>query len=996
MKRFFLFIALAFVCDIYAQTTPDLLKNRKDSVLMIHWVDSIFDSLSTEEKIGQLFMPVIEVKNSDQHKEKVGKYIKSLYIGGILYSKGDPISQANLTNFAQENSRVPLLISLDGEWGLSMRLSDTPRFPRNMMLGAVSNDSLIMEYGKEVGRECREMGIHINFAPVLDLNSNPANPVINTRSFGEDKDEVARKTICYSKGLEANGVMAVGKHFPGHGDTSVDSHLALPVIKHDSTRMFDYELSTFREFINAGLSGMMVAHLSVPSLDKVEGRPSSLSENLVNGVLKRDLGFTGLVFTDGLAMKGVSQENEHCVRALLAGNDILLGPINLEEQVLSVRKAVSDGRIPLNLIEEKCYKVLKYKYILGLYKKQFINTENLIARLNTPNAVKLNRTLHSKAITILKDDNTILPLKRLDEKTITGVSVGESEKEQFLYTLEKYGVDKTIVAVSAKHKDEINNIVRQSRSSNLVVVGIFSDNAADVSLVRNICAGKRFILAFFISPYKMSAYKTLIPEADAVIMAYESSDIAQEYAAQAIYGGIDVNGKLSVSIPGLFTLGCGIDREKVRLGYGVPEQENMSSRVLKKIDKIVEEGMNDEAFPGCQILVAKNGTIIFEKSYGYFDYAKSKSVENDDVYDLASVTKCAATVPAVMKVRDDYKVFMSQKLSKYIPELKGTDKATLTFKEALFHETGMAPSHPFYLMAIDIEGLGEPLYKNTRDVDYRLQVDKKLYANSNYKYLPNLVSDTEHDDFNLCVAENLYVNKVFKDSVFRKLTEIPIKNRGRYKYSCLNFVMLRKAVENISGKQIDKYLDKEIYAPLGIKKMMYNPLRKIQKEKIAPTENDHFLRKQILIGHVHDEIAAFEGGVEGNAGLFANADDLAKLLQLYLNNGEYGGERIFSEETAKLFTMSKSSKSRRGLGFDKPNVQKPQNSPTFLNVPASVYGHTGYTGTCFWIDPDNQLIYIFLTNRVYPNRWNNKLYSNNYRTRIQELLYESIITPKNK
>lgn len=990
-KSFGLLFALCLTASVSAGKIPQIYALQTDSVAMSHWVDSVFDSMTPDERIGQLFMPVVEVKNTAANKEVLRKYIRDYKVGGVLYSKGTASDQAELTNFGQSQARIPLFVSLDGEWGLSMRLEGTTRFPRNMMLGALSNDSLIYAYGQEVGRQCREMGIHVNFAPVLDLNSNPANPVIGTRSFGEDKELVAQKAIRYGQGLESYGVMAVGKHFPGHGDTSVDSHHALPKLAHDSARMYGYEIAPFKQYIDAGLSGMLTAHLEIPSLDTENNRPSSLSPKIIDGILKKELGFEGLVFTDGLAMKGVSNQPDFCVKALLAGNDVLLGPYPLATHVENVKRAVSRGDLPMSVVEEKCLRILRYKYIAGLSKTPSpVKTEGLGGRLNTQATERLNRQLHAEAITLLKNERGMLPLQRLDEKMISVVTVGKPTGNGFVKTLAKYGPQRDFSMNATSTKAVTDQILKDTRSSNLLIVGVYSDKAQEAAFVRTLCAGRKFILVFFNSPYRMKTFGTLIPEAEAVVMAYENSPLSQEYAAQVIYGGIEAKGRLSVSVPGLFGLNTGVKTDKTRLGFEMPETAGVDSRKLRKIDEIVAEGIAEKAFPGCQILVAKAGKVIFSKSYGYFDYAQTKKVEDSDLYDLASVTKAAATVPAVMKVRDAYDVKTQQKLSRYIPELKGSDKENLTIREALFHETGLPAGYPFYRMAIDLKTLDAPLFKGVRDANYRLQADQKLFAHNDYKYFADLISSEKDDRFALQVADGMFLNVAFKDSVLQKLIDQPLKGRGKYRYSCLNFVLLRQAVENITKKRFDTYVEKEIYAPLGAGNLLYNPLRRIDRTRIAPTENDHFLRKQILIGYVHDEIAAFEGGVEGNAGLFGNAGDLAKLLQLYLNQGEYGGERFFTEETARLFTMSKSPNSRRGMGFDKPNTLAPQNSPAAAQAPASVYGHTGYTGTCFWVDPDNELIYIFLTNRVYPNRWNTKLMKSNYRTRIQAVVYDAM------
>lgn len=981
--------ALLLTVGALAQKSPNLYRHQADSLAMVQWSDSVFDAMTPEERIGQLFMPIVEVKNTPQNKDLLRRYIQDLKIGGILYSKGVSSQQAELTNYVQGLSKTPLFISLDGEWGLAMRLTDTPRFPRNMMLGAITNDSLIQAYGREVGRQCAEMGIHINFAPVLDMNSNPENPVINTRSFGEDKELVSRKSIAYASGLESQNVLAVGKHFPGHGDTADDSHHTLPVLAHDSARMYQYEMEPFRNYVDAGFSGMLTAHLAVPALDST-GAPSSLSDKMVDGILKKELAFSGLVFTDGLAMKGVASEPDFCVRALLAGNDVLLGPTNMTAQVKNVREAVATGRLPMSVVEEKCLKILRYKYIAGLAaSKNKVNTTNLSGRLNNERTRVLNRKLHAEAITILKDDNAILPLQRLNEKKIGVVSVGRIADGAFAKMLARYD-SQQFLTYQAGDKNSRAQVLAGVKGRNLLIVGVSSDKAADVEFVRSLCEGRRYILVFFTSPYKMRSYKRLVEDSEGVVLAYENSKLAGEAAAEVIYGGLPAKGVLSVTVPGLFKAGTGIHFEKVRLGYVQPEEENLDSKTLGKIDAIVKEGLEKKAFPGCQVLVARNGNIVYQRSFGFFDFAGSKPVEEDDIYDLASVTKATATLPAIMKVRDDYKMRIAEPLSRYIPQLKGTDKATLTIREALFHETGMAASYPFYQLAINTDSLKGPLFKGVRDANYRLRVDKNLYAHKDFRFRDGLVENHPSGTCTLEVARNFYLNGAFKDTIVNKMVRMPLKNRGAYRYSCLNFAWLRMVVENITHKPLDKYVREELYRPLGATRLMYNPAHVYDSTKIAPTENDEYLRKQLLVGYVHDEMAAFSGGVEGNAGLFGNAGDLAKLLQMWLNEGEYGGERYFTPETVRLFTMTKSPKSRRGLGFDKPDVRNPRLSPTAPQAPASVFGHTGFTGTCFWVDPDNQLIYIFLTNRVYPHRWNKQLMADNYRTRIQEVIYESI------
>lgn len=956
-----------------------------DKAKLTQWVDSVYNQMTTDERVGQLFMPVVFGNDTEANKKRIESFVENQHVGGLLFSKSSPLEQAALTNAAQEKAKIPLMISLDGEWGLSMRLSNTTRFPRNMMLGAIQNDSLLYYYGLEVARQCRLMGIHVNFAPVLDVNSNPNNPVIGNRSFGEDPNLVARKGIMYSKGLEAGGVMSVAKHFPGHGDTSTDSHKVLPLISHDTTRLRQVELRPFVEYINQGLSGMMVAHLNIPAFDK-KNQPSSLSKVITTDLLQEELGFSGLVFTDGLQMKGVSTEKDYCVRALLAGNDILLGPVDLVREFNSVKKAVEEGVLSDSLIEIKCKKILAYKYILGINKPQKIEIENLIENLNTADAEWVNRKLYKESITLLANNDSILPLKSLDKRKIAAISVGEPVKNEFHQTLKLYA---DVDCFSASNKEELTSLKKNLEPYNTIIVSIHSTRSNVNAAIQNISKGKDLILSFFIVPYRMGSYTTSISQSKGVLLAYESSELSQEYAAQAIFGGNTIEGKIPVTIKGLYAIGDGIQTEKVRLNYELPESVGIASSRLAPIDTIVQEAIREQAFPGCQILIAKEGTVIYNHSFGTFEYNKKQEVTNDAIYDIASMTKASATVPAIMKLYDDSKVKLTNSISTYVSALKGTDKSGITIREALFHETGLVSFLPYYMGAIDNGSYDGKLFNRNRTPIYLAQFDSRTWARTDYKFKADLVSKTKKAGF-LPLAEGLFVNKAYKDSIIHTIAESKLRRRKNYLYSCLNFMLLKEVVEDVSKTDLNSFVQESFFEKLGAVTTTYNPLNKLNKERIVPTEKDDFLRKQLLRGYVHDEGAAFMGGIGGNAGLFSNANDLAKLYQMLLNEGVYGGERYLSEKTCKLFTSTKSSNSRRGLGFDKPEMRTNKSGPTSLSTPASAYGHTGFTGTCFWIDPENNLIYIFLSNRVNEKRTHSNISKLKIRERIQEEIYKAM------
>lgn len=973
-------ILFIFTLSAPAQVVPHLYR-QADQGEMNRWVDSVYNTLTQEEKVGQLFMPIAEPSHS--WKPKISKYIRDQKIGGLLFSKGTMAQQANITNYAQSISGVPLLIALDGEWGLSMRLTDAPRFPKNIIIGAITDDSLLTLYGQEVARQCREMGIHVNFAPSIDVHTNPDNPVIGTRSYGENPMNVARQGIAFARGLEMNGVMAVAKHFPGHGDTSRDSHKTLPTIKHSRERLEEVELYPFREYINAGLSGIMSGHLNVPEL-KTKGMPASLSPAVGVTLLKKEMGFAGLTFTDGMAMKGVASQPDASVRALLAGNDVILGVTNQQKAFESVNEAVTQGTLPDSLLEKKVRKILSYKYILGAHRFSPINSSTIHRRVETPRTTWLQHRIYDRAVTLLKNKHERLPLKGLDTTQITSVALGTSSSNTFQQYLKKQGDVQTLQAKTAedylKEKEG-----KELKKQDLLIVSIHDSRAADVTSLQQLTGNTPFILVFFTMPYATDQYKQVMEAADAVVLAYDDTSFAQMSAAQGIFGGIGFGGRLPVTTA-LFQEGSGLITQKTRLGYSMPEERGLSSEQFAEIDHIALEGIRQKAYPGCQILVAKDGVVIYEKEFGRFDYGHSPQVNSETVYDLASVTKASATLPAVMKLYDEKKLALLDPIDKFVPETKGSNKAKIPLRSLLFHESGITSFIPYYTSAIDPRSYTGSLFgphSRTYHVRYA-----GAWGRTDYRFLPDLISGDSTVQFYLPVAEGLYASDKMHDVLLKDVIASPLKTKGRYTYSCLNFMLLKEAVEQITKQDLDRYVKTAFYRKLGATTTTFQPLKYLPADRIPPTENDPFFRRQHLRGYVHDEGAALFGGISGNAGLFSNAGDLAKLFQMWLNGGVYGGERYLSEGTVKLFTTAKSSVSRRGLGFDKPDPGNSNASPTSPGTPVEVYGHTGYTGTCFWIDPTNNMIYIFLSNRVNPDRSPNRLSTLKTRERIQEKIYK--------
>ena len=966
-----------------AQIQPNIFR-QADKERMNAWVDSVYITMTDDERIGQLFMVIAETSNSSANKALINRYIKEQNIGGILFSKGTISNQATLTNYAQQASKTPLFIGLDGEWGLNMRLTDAPKFPRNMVLGAIKNDSLLYQYGKEVARQCKELGIHINFAPVLDVNSNPKNPVIGDRAFGENPENVAIKGVAYARGLEDGGVMAVAKHFPGHGDTAEDSHKTLPTIAHSKERLDKVELFPFVSYINAGLSGMMIGHLDVPSL-KTNGQPSTLVSSIGKDLLKEEMGFSGLTFTDGMAMRGVSNQNSTSVKAILAGNDIVLGVPNIRSEFQSVKEAVERNVISKELLERKVRRILSYKFILNAHKFKPIAASRVTRDINNTYAEWLIKKLHDTSITLLKNNDELLPIKNLDKNKIASVAIGSSTITPFQKRMRKYADVKTFQITQS---DQLIGIEKDLKEFDVIVYSIHTRYVKDIPTMQRMLKGKQSILVFFTSPYFLNSFTASTDNSQSVVLAHTNEVYAQESAAQSIFGGIAMDATLPVSA-GKYKANSGLITSKSRLAYQLPEEVGIDSERLNSIERIALEGIRQKAYPGCQVLVAKDGVVIYDKSFGSFEYGVSSKVTDETVYDLASITKATATLPAIMKLYDDKKLRLQDQFQKFIPETKNSNKANITIRKSLLHESGILPYIPYYTFAIDENSYSGSLLSSRKTSIHNVRFSG-MWGRKNYKFKPNLIADTSSTIFSYPVSEKMYASRDMQQTLLSEVINTNLRRQNRYAYSCLNFMLLKEVVENISKQDLNEFVQSNFFRKLGATTTTYQPLKYMSIDNIAPTEKDDFFRKNLIRGYVHDEGAALLGGISGNAGLFSNANDLAKLYQMYLNGGEYGGEKFVSDDTMRLFTTTKSSVSRRGLGFDKPDVRNNNASPTSPQAPISVYGHTGFTGTSFWVDPDNKMIYIFLSNRVYPSRSPNRLSTLNIRKRIQDELYNAI------
>ena len=973
-------MSVTWVC---AQTPQILSRGKADSQECKEWVESRLAKMTLKEKIGQLFIHTVPLHDTEANRKNIRNAIKEYKIGGILFSDGKVVNQVTLTNYAQELADIPLMITFDGEWGLNMRLKEIPAFSRNRVMGCIQDNELLYEYGKEVARQFREIGVHVNFAPVADVDNNPLNPVINTRSFGGDVRNVTGKVIAYSRGLEDGGVLSVSKHFPGHGDTNVDSHKALPVLKFTRERLDSIEMYPFRKAIEAGLGGVMVGHLEIPALSK---KPSSLSPEILD-ILQEEFGFKGIAFTDALEMKGVSNNLNVCAQALMAGNDMLLPPRNLKREMDGVLAAVKAGKLTEEYLTEKCRKVLTFKYALGLHEPPFIQLSGIEKRLNRPSTQDLRDRLEKAAVTIVGNEGGVLPMD-VDLKNTAILNIGKSsEGKIFHQQLNKYMKVDRILA----HPDSITTLSKRLAKYDRVIVAIHTEKYAAYQGMLATLASKLPLSYVYFTPLKNIYRKGVAwKKAASVILGHVGSATVQQFVAEVMMGREKATGRISVEVKDYRLPGEGVDLESTKKYR--PEDYGMDASVLSKVDEIALEGIKAKAYPGCQVLIMKDGLPVYDKCFGTFTYEDSKKVEPEHLYDIASLTKTTGTLLAVMKLYDEGKFGLTDPISKYVPAMKGSRKGRITIEDLLYHQSGLPGSHPFYREAINDSSYTGGFFKGRIDANHHLRVDRRLYVVDDFKYKDEYLSSASSEDYPLQVAENLFVSPSFPEKILEMIAsdKVPLRDR-RYRYSCLNFVLLKEMVEQISGMPMDEYLEKEFYAPMGMKSTLYNPLRRFQPEQIVPTIQKDYLRgRKELRGYVHDEIAAFMGGVSGNAGLFSNARDVAKVYQMLADGGQYGGKRYLSLETCQLFMNKKSRISRRTLGFDKPEPT-PGKGPCADEAPKEVVGHTGFTGTCAWADPKNGLVFVFISNRIYPRPFDHKgLMTLKIRPRIQQLMYQAL------
>ncbi|WP_461065592.1 glycoside hydrolase family 3 N-terminal domain-containing protein [Spirosoma horti] len=992
-SAFFGFLSVLLSVSTFAQTAPStfLKLNARQSC----WADSVFTNMAPEDRIGQLIMVAGYSNRKPAYEDSLITLVRTNKLGGVVMFQGGPVRQATLTNRLQGNSPVPLLIAMDAEWGIAMRLDSTVRYPYQMTLGAMQgagSDSLLYQMGANLAKQARRLGMHVNFAPSVDVNNNPNNPVINFRSFGEDKYAVARKALAYMRGMQDNQLLTSLKHFPGHGDTGTDSHYDLPLISKSRAQLDSLELYPFRELIKAGATGVMIAHLSIPSLDTTRNRPSTLSPAIVTNLLKDELGFKGLIFSDAMNMKGVTKfypSGKADELGLEAGMDVLEFTEDVPNALAQVKQAIADGRISQASIDARCLKVLQAKAWAGLDQYKPIVLDNLVNDLNPVQDELLNRKLTEKSLTVLKNDRNILPLQRLDTLRIASVAIESDKLTAFQQMAANYTKIDHFNLTSRTPDSTLAQIRDSLQNYNLILVDVHLNNIRPAvkyglqpktaGILSELVATGKAVVTVFGNVYALDKLTfpadtaqpgRTIEQARAIVMPYQLTNYTEELSAQLIFGAIGASGKLPVTVNQRFRLGDGLTIQPIgRLKYTIPEEVGIDSRFLtQQVDSLVNVALTQGAFPGCVVQMARNGKVIFQKAYGKHTYdaslgAEPRPVQLDDLYDMASVTKVSTSTPALMHLVDDGKFNLDGKMADYLPSFKKSNKADLHWRDVLTHQAGLKAFIPFWMDTKNPDGSWKPkTFKNERSVRYPIEVTDSLYE---FKGYPKII--------------------------FEQIRDSPLNAKKEYVYSDLSFILYPQIVKRLTGVDFEDYLKTTFYKPLGATTLTFLPRRFYSLDRIVPTEYDSLFRKTLIWGRVHDEGAAMLNGLSGHAGLFGNANDLMKVYEMYRQKGSYAGQQFISAKTIAEFTRYQfpDRGNRRGLGFDKPAFTYNGNAPK--SATKASYGHSGYTGTFVWVEPDSayNLTYVFLCNRVYPTRNNPKLGNLNTRTNIVEALYQA-------
>lgn len=945
MKKYFLYILLilsiihfgCFKMKQHQQKNENILLNHDDN-----WVEETLSKMTLEEKAGQMVFPNVYgtyLSEDSPEYQRLKFLVEEKKVGGLIFFLSELYEQAILTNKMQRLAKIPLLIAADYEHGVSMRIDGATAFPNTMAIGAADDEKLTYELGKITAQEARAIGVHQNYAPVADVNNNPLNPIINVRSYGENPELVAKHSNAFLKGLQENGMIATSKHFPGHGNTSIDSHLDLPVITASIGELNKIELYPFKENIKAGVMSIMVGHLAVPSIEGDSGVPASLSKKIVTDLLKNQMGFNGLIVTDALNMHGITNyysTSKATIEAIKAGNDCILFPDDPIEAIDAIIKAVKKGEIEESRLDYSVRKILMAKKWLGLNKNRFVDIDKISAVVGKKEHLKVALDISRKSITLLKNEKSLLPLSQNPKIKYAYISIIDSRNENDGEYFRRLISEKIPQVQSKKillnsNEEDYLDAIEKCKESDIVILSIYLTvrsyqgtiwlTKKQSELVKSILNLKKpIVMISHGNPYLLSEF----PEVDAYLNTYGDTKFSEQAVDEALFGEIDIQGKSPISIPNTeIKIRSGLKIQKSALVDETFFTQRISENKFFKIDSMINKAIQDSTFPGGVLLIAKDGKIIYHNAYGHLTYdIEANNTKKNTIYDLASLTKVLATTTAAMILVAQNKLELTKPIQSYFPEFKGENKDKVLVQNLLLHNSGLPAWKKFYTFC-----------KNEEEVIQDI-------LNTKLEYEPG----------------------------------------SKTVYSDLGMILMGKIIEKISGKKLDEFCKDEIFNPIGMRDTYFNPPEEL-KDRIAPTEFDNYWRMKQMQGKVHDETAYLLNGVAGHAGLFSTAYDISILLQMILQKGFYQGRRFIDSQVVELFTKRFSESSSRALGWD---TKSDQNSAGKLLSNNSI-GHTGFTGTSCWIDKDRNLIIIFLSNRVYPTRENTKIIN------FRPLLHDAVV-----
>lgn len=940
------------------------------------WIEYQMSNLSIDQKIGQLLIREVTVSDRQSELKKLSKLASKKKLGGVLFHGRDLQKHALWSNSIQASAgTLPLYVGVTyEEYFQELNLPFLSSFPEPMVLSATQDTALIRQTAQLFAKNLKAIGANMLFDINVNLSTRTGYDLDNSSSFGSQPYEVGVVAKAMIRGLKRKGVFPIigsfPKRLPSNGEDVFYDRL-------EDLNQSDFV--PFRKLLQESISGVLVDHVKVDAIEPDNQRIASLSDNTIEIFLREKWNYKGLVVCKSLAE--IAQENHYSgqalsVQALLAGNDLLVIDNNVEQTIKEIKKAFKKGIISEDRINLSVKRVLKEKFKLGLANKQnAVSTLGLNEASTSNELISTLEKVYRRAITVVRAEQIQLPIVEVGNLDASVVSLGTSSSSVFEQSLSRYmnidreKIQKPLSRVGTK------KWVQKLSKKKLVIAGIkglswraeddFGILPSHLTFLRELAAKTKVIVVVFGPPHVLD----MVADFGNIVLAYNDNQWSEKAAAEVIFGAIPGSGKLPVSTRMGFQAGANVPTQKLfRLTYSSAKNAGFDIEGLKKVDELVEEAIRTKATPGGVVLAAKNGNVGFLKSYGRHTYSRnSAKVEVDDVYDLASVTKIAATTLAIMKLHDDGLLSIYDRIDKHLPKAKGTNKAGLIIQDILAHRAKLKPWIPFYKSTLN---------------------DKKTKA----KFKNGIYALKSSGNYTVPVAERLFINESYKDTIYQKILDSPLRTSSGYRYSDLGFYLLADVVKEITGQSIDAYVNQNFYKPMGLSTTCYNPLNSIDRKRIPPTENDNYFRFREVKGYVHDMGAAMLGGISGHAGLFSNITDLAAIMQMLLNNGYYGGKRYLSEKTIKLFTTRHPLSTRRARGFDMAELGSRKSNNLTPMASSFTFGHLGFTGTCAWADPKTKLVYIFLTNRTYPRMKPNKFGKENYRPRIHEAIYESLLS----